>query len=367
MPRVPLASLWENLGATLKKEKDWEIPSLFKDFASECEAVRKSVGLLDLSSRGKIEVTGKDRISFLHNLLTNDLKALGLGEGSYAALLNAQGQILADMSVYVFANSVLLEMEAGLEKKVLERFEKLHVTEDVECRDVTGEWILLAVQGPKSEALVDALIQGPVMVTEEFRHIHCSILDTPATLVRRSVTGEKGFHFFIPSQKGEPIVKRILEVGRLYGIKPVGSNAYEILRIEAGIPRYGIDMDETVMLPETGLETIAASETKGCYPGQEVVARIKTYGGLNRKLSGLTFEKGSLPKTGDKVLRGREEIGFVTSACHSPTLGLGIALGYLKKGCFDSQEAATINSAPHPIEAKIIPLPFYKTRETSNA
>ena len=361
MPRVPLAAFWESFGATLKKEKEWEIPALFKDFASECEAVRKGVGILDLSYRAKIEVTGKDRVAFLHNLLTNDIKNLGLGSGCHATLLNAQGRILADMNVYAFANSILLEMEGGLEKKVLGCLEKLHVTEEVCLREVTEEWILLSLQGPRSEALVGALIHGPVMVTEEFQHTNFQILEIPATLIRRSVTGEKGFHFLIPKEKGEPIVKRILEVGKLYGIRPVGSGAYEILRIEAGIPRYGIDMDETAVLPETGLEPFTVNETKGCYPGQEVVARIKTYGGLHRRLSGLVFDKKSLPRTNDKVSKGHEEIGFVTSACHSPTLGKGIALAYLKKGYFDSGGEVTIASTPQTIPAKITTFPFYKS------
>ena len=343
----------------MKKEKDWEIPSLFRDFASECRAVRKGVGLLDLSYRGKLEVTGKDSTDFLHNVLTNDIKSLGFGNGCYATLLNAQGQILADMNVSIFTNSVFLEMESGLEKKILERLSRLKVTEQVEIRDVTSEWIILSLQGPKSESLVGALIHGPMMmVTEEFQHTHFSILDTPVTLVRRSVTGERGFHLLIPQREGEPIAKRILAVGGLYGMKPVGSNAYEILRIEAGIPRYGIDMDETVLLPETGLETIAASETKGCYPGQEVVARIKTYKGLNRKLSGLVFDKGALPKTGDKVLKNGKEIGFVTSACHSPTLEKGIALAYLGKGFFDPPQSVSIASNPAALPAEVAALPF---------
>ena len=357
MAKIPLAFLWENLGATLKKEKDWEMPSLFKDFASECEAVRKGVGILDLSCRGKIEVTGKDRVSFLHRVLSQDIQTLGLGAGAYAALLNAQGRILADMNVFVFANRILLDTEVGLEKKIIAALEKLHVTEDVELGDATGRWILISLQGPKTEALLAALIHGSVVVNREFYHTNFTLLDTPATLIRRSVTGEKGFHLLIPKENGEPIVKRILEVGKPYGIRPVGSGAFEILRIEAGIPRYGIDMDETVTLPETGLEGIVASEAKGCYPGQEVVARIKTYGGLNRRLSGLLFDKSYLPRTGDKVTKDGQEIGFVTSACHSPTLGKGVAFAYLQKGNFSDGLEVSIVSAP-PIPARTTPLPF---------
>lgn len=361
MPRVPLASFWENLGATLKKEKDWEIPSLFKDFASECRVVRKAVGLIDLSYRGKVEVTGKDRVLFLHNLLSNDIKSLGLGNGCYAALLTPQGRIVADVNVYAFASSFLLGMEPGLEPKVIGYLEKHRINEDVSLRDATNDWAVLSLQGPRSEALVGALIHGPVMVNEEFHHTNFMILEIPATLVRRSITGEKGFHLLIPRDKVEPVAKRILEVGRVYGLSPVGASAFEILRIEAGIPRYGIDMDETTLLPETGLEAVAASETKGCYPGQEVVARIKTYGGLQRKLCGLVFDKSALPRTGDKVSEGKEEIGFVTSACHSPTLGKGIALVYLQKGHFDKEEGVSIKCSPEPIEAKVSRLPFYRS------
>ncbi len=357
MPKVTLAPFWESLGATLKKEKDWEIASLFKDFASECATIRKRVGLLDLSSRGKIEVTGRDRIDFLHNVLSNDIKTLGFGKGCYATLLNAKGQILADMNVYVFDNSILLETESGLEQTLIEKLSKLRVTEEVDFRNVTKERVILSLQGPKSEPLVGALIHGPVMmVTEEFQHTNFSLLGTTVTLVRHSVTGEKGFHLFISDDKAEAIAKRILAVGGLYGIKPVGLSAYEILRIEAGIPRYGIDMDETTLLPETGLESIAASETKGCYPGQEVVARIKTYGGLSRKLCGLVFEKEGLPKSKEKVLRDKREIGFVTSACHSPTIGKGIALAYLQKGNFEAGTPVFIQASS--LSAKVTPLPF---------
>ena len=360
MNRVPLANFWENLGGTIKKEKGWEIPSLFKDFSSECEAVRRGVGLFDLSHRGKIEVAGKDRLSFLHNILTNDIKNLGLGSGCYAVLLNAQGRILGDMNVFVFANSIFLEMEPGLEEKLVKQFEKLHVSEDVRFRIVTQDWVELSLQGPKSEALVGALIHGPVMVKEEFAHTNFQILDIPATLIRRSVTGEKGFHLLIPKTQGEPIAKRILEVGKLYGLRPMGAGAAEILRIEAGIPRYGVDMDETVTLPETGLEALAASETKGCYPGQEVVARIKTYGGLNRKLAGLVFEKGNPPRPGGKILKGKEEAGEITSACDSPTLEKGIALAYIKKGYFESGQELTVRSSSKPIPSRVASLPFIR-------
>jgi len=286
-------------------------PSLFfKDFAGECEAARKKVALFNFSSRGKIEVTGTERISFLNSVLSNDIETPGMGEGTYAALLTAQGRVLADMNVYVFANSVLLETEPGLEEKLRQGLEKLHITEEVEIRIATAEFAQLSLQGPKSEALAASLVKGPVRVEKEFHHANVTVFDVPATLVRRSVTGEKGFHLFLAPGNVETVVKRVLELGKPYGVRQAGPEAAEILRIEAGIPRYGVDFDETVMLPETGLEDAAASETKGCYPGQEVVARTKTYGQAPRKLKGLVFEKSAvLPRPGDRILKDGNEAG----------------------------------------------------------
>lgn len=359
---LPLNPLWESLGATLKTERDWRIPSIFRDFHYEYTAVRKGVGLIDLSYRGKIEVTGKDRAAFLHNVLTNDIQSLGLGGGCYATLLSAAGKVLLDMNVLVFANFILLDLEMDLEKKALELLNKFLIQEDVKLRDVTGEYAHIALEGPRSEALAQALFAGPFPELTEHQLANFPMGETDVTIIRQNRTGEKGYHLLIPAAGAAEVADRALVVGKLYGLRPVGFGASEILRIEAGVLRYGVDMDENITLSEAGLDGIAASETKGCYPGQEVVARIKTYGGLNRKIAGLTFAKGALPGAGEKIYSGDgKEIGYVTSACVSPTLDQGIAIGILAKGFFPlgtESKRVKIKSAGGEIGAATTALPF---------
>lgn len=362
MPReLPLNPLWEHLGATLKTEKDWKIPSIFRDFLSEYQAVRKRIGLADFSFRGKISVTGKDRVSFLHNLLTNDIKSLGLGDGCYAALLSAAGKVLVDFNVYVFANFILLDTELGYEKKVFELLQKFIITEDVKLSDVTEQFAHAALLGKRSEVLAQALFPGHFPDFAEFHHANFHLGDSDVILIRQSRSGAKGFHLLIPAGKADRVAERVLLVGKLYGLAPIGFGTAEIIRMEAGIPRYGIDVDENVSLGEAALDDLATSETKGCYPGQEVVARTKTYGGLQRKLIGLTFQKGPLPAAGDKIVTSdaaEKEIGWITSACASPALEKGIALGYLAKGYFEKSIEVRIKSRGNTLPAVTDPQPF---------
>lgn len=355
---LPLNPLWETLGATLKVEQDWRIPSIFKDFQTEYTAVRKGVGLIDQSYRGKIEVTGKDRASFLHRMLSNDIQSLGLGDGCYAALLTASGKILMDMNVLVFANCIRLGVDMGMERRLISHLNKYLINEEVQLRDITEDYALLALQGPRSEALAHALFPGPFPELSKRQHGNFHMGDAEVTVVRISRTGEWGYHLVVEKEKAMKVAERVMVVGKLYGLRPVGHSASEILRIEAGVLRYGIDVNEDISLPETGLENLAASENKGCYPGQEVVARTKTYGGLQRKMTGFIFEKGPLPGSGSKVLKEGKELGWITSACFSPALGKGIALGYAMKDLFGSPQEVKIQTAQAEISAHTTDLPF---------
>ena len=361
---LPLNPLWESLGATLKVESDWRIPSMFKDFQSEYQAVRKTVGSMDLSYRGKIEVTGRDRIHFLHRMLAGDIQGLGIGTGCYTALLSAAGKVLMDTNLLVFANSVYLGTEIGNEKRVIELLGGYIINEDVKLKDVTEDFALIALQGPRSEALAQAIFPGPFPELTKRQHVNFHIGEANVTMIRISRTGEWGYHLQIPKEDARQVVNRIMVVGRLYGLRPVGFGATEILRIEAGVPRYGVDVTEEVTLPETGLDKFAASETKGCYPGQEVVARTATYGGPAKKLTGLIFAKGPLPAAGDKIYSGGEEIGRITSACISPVLDKGIALGYVKKGYFEKSATVTLKTKQGPLESTTTTLPFIPLAST---
>ncbi len=279
---------------------------------SEYTALKKSAGLLDLSARGKIEVSGSDRVSFLHNILTQDIKNLQPGQSTYAALLSAPGKVLADMNVFVFENQLVLDTEPGLEKKLLPLLDKFLITEDAVLKDITAETAHLAVEGPKAVIPAD--------------------LKFPFFSMLRGMTGPKAFHSIMPKSEARAVKEALICAGAVNA----GPEALEIARIEWGWLRYGIDMDETVSLSETGLDEISASETKGCYPGQEVVARTKTYKGLQKKMVRLILNGKNLPKNGEEILSAEEKnIGRITSACYSEETGKNIALGYVAKGFFE--------------------------------
>jgi len=359
---LPLNPIWESIGAQFRSEKDWRTPLRFAGLNKEYTAVRKGVGLMDFSFRGKIQATGNDRISFLHSILTNDIKNLESGGGCYAALLSAKGRVLMDMNVHVFSGSVLLDVEIGMEKKALELLDKHLIAEDITLQDVTDQYAMISIQGPRSEKLAKALFADSLHAIPESWHLNLKVGDTDAALINLSHTGEKGYDILIAKDRASKITEQVLQMGKNDGIVPVGSEASEILRIEAGILRYGIDMDDTVTLSETGLDAVAASETKGCYPGQEVVARTKTYEGLNKKMMGLLMAGESVPNSGDKICSGDQEIGRVTSACYSPHMDKGIALGYLRKGFYDPSTKVKIIFGISGISAIPHPLPFIKTK-----
>ncbi len=285
-------------------------------FESEYRALRETAGLIDLSSRGKIEVTGPDRVEVLQNILTQDVAPLKPGQSAYAALLTATAKVLADMNVFVFQDRAVLDTEPGVEKKLPALLEKFIIMEDASVKDATAGTTHLALEGPAAEKIAADLPGGFPMM--------------------RGFTGKPAFGFIVSKDEKEKIKSKILKRGAV----EIGQEAFEAARIENGWLRYDVDMDESTPLPETGLDAVAASGTKGCYPGQEVVARTETYKGLLRKMVRLKFREGNV-KAGDKIFSGEKEIGRITSACRLPS-GRGRGLGYIAKGYFENPGEVTL-------------------------
>jgi aminomethyltransferase len=323
--QLPLNSIWGSLGANFEIIDDWWIPETFKDLPEEHQAAAAKKFLADVSFLGKVRVSGADHLSFLHNILTQDIKSLVPGQGALAALLTATGKTLMLMDVHRFDGYTLLIVETGMASKTIELLDKFLITEEVRFEDATSDYALLET----SENLTTPYSLTPV-------------------LGRSRV--------LIPSKDAVDFTQKLITTSPF---QPIGRKTMEILRIEKGIPRYGADVDETIILSETGLEDLAASETKGCYPGQEVIAKIKTYGRLNRKIMGFLLEEKSLPSKGDKIvdLERDKEAGWITSSCFSPALGRNIALGYLTREFFDENRKMLIQSKK-AFKALSTPLPF---------
>jgi folate-binding protein YgfZ len=268
----------------------------------EAGALRTGAGLVDLAWRGVVELTGRDRGRFLHGMCTNDIKKLQTGQGCMAAIVNRQGKMVAEMIVYVAENAILLEMERSNLVASIEHLSKFIVADDVTFR--VSDAAVLGFWGPRAPSL---------LAVRDLPDFHVAMRDGVAVARNRTI-GVEGYHLIVPAAKAD-------EADRLlgHGVVPVGFEAHEALRIESGFPRWGADMDATLLPMEAGLEPLAISYSKGCYIGQEVIQRVKTYSEPPRMLVQLEVQETS---AGDKVTRDAEEVGIVTSATRSLALAL---------------------------------------------
>ncbi|MBI4341132.1 MAG: aminomethyl transferase family protein [Candidatus Omnitrophica bacterium] len=314
---------------------EWLAPWRIVSTDAEYQMLRSGVGLIDYSTQALIEVQGADRAAFLHNLLTNDITRLAPGGGCHAALLTANAKLVAELLVIAEAESIWLMCDALRAPAVAQTLERYHFSEAVTITNHERRQAVLAVQGPHTMAALTQLVGGPVALPQPGDHLQATIEGVPVRLIRWSLAREIGVLCLAAAEEAEALWHLLLQQGLAWGMKAVGWEALNIARIEAGVPWFGLDMTEEHLLPETGLEATAVSDTKGCYLGQEVIARLSTYGSVSKRLMGLVVEGTAVPATGDAIVRDGEELGRVTSACQSPALGRPIALGYVKRGGYE--------------------------------
>ncbi len=325
----------------------------------EYEAVKKGAGLLDLSARGKIRLSGKEHLKFLQGMLTNDVMKLAEGEGTYAAILTVKGRMLSDMRVYKAAESVLLDLEPGINVKVKDLLLKYRLSYKAAVDDVTEELSLFSIQGPESKNILEAAgITVPDL--KEHGHFKAALNGMEVICAAACRTGEEGYDLYFPADRSEEARGYLMEKGSPFGLEPVGYKALEVLRIEAGIPIYGKDMDEETIPIEAGIWN-ALSFEKGCYVGQEVVARIKWRGHVNRHLMGIVLEEGYTPSAGDEIFAGEKKIGRITSQAFSPALGRNVALGYVRREFVEPGTEVFVASADGSRgKGAVRPLPLFK-------
>lgn len=333
------------------------MPSRFADPMEEYRAVRSHVGLLDLSHRALLCFTGADRVSFLHGIVSNDVKILADGTGTAAAFLNVHGKILADARIFAAADSLIVDLWAFLKEKILDHVNRYLIADEVEIADLSHDWAILSFQGPDARPLVSELLQDTDLPTQEHHHRRISLNGTELRVVRASHTGEEGYDLMAAIPTLLSLMPGIEELRKKFSGRWIGSQALDTLRIEAGIPRYGVDMDEDNLLLETGLDQ-AFSFQKGCYLGQEVVERIRSRGHVNRKLTGIVLEGGAPPDPGSRIYAAEKEIGRVTSSIVSPLLARPIALGYVHRDYLSPGTQVRVQREGEAITAAITALPF---------
>jgi folate-binding protein YgfZ len=279
----------------------------FGDAAREAEAARTSSAAIDLSWRAVIEMTGRDRARFLHGMCTNEIKKLTPGGGCLAAVVNRQGKMVGDIAVHAAENALLLETDRANAPALIEHLNRFVVADDVTLR--VSEAAVVGLYGPSAGALLGMSASPPYQ--GQMREGGVFVAADPALPV-------PGFTLIVPPGRDE--MSGLLG----HGMSPLGFEAWERLRIENGFPRWGADMGPDVLPMEAGLEPLAIRYDKGCYIGQEVIQRVKTYSEPPKMLVQLAFD-GEAPAVGAKIVAGAEEVGHVTSVAP------GLALGYVRK------------------------------------
>jgi folate-binding protein YgfZ len=320
---------------------------------------------VDLSFRGRLCVLGADRRSFLNGQVTQNVKDLKTGEGCYAALITAKGRMRSDLNIYCLEGELLLDFEPGLSAAVRARLEKHIIAEDAQVADAAPHYGLLSLQGPRAAAVLEGLsLRGPQKNFWAARFENVALGEV--YVANQPRFGTAGFDLFVAVEALPAAAKQVLTAARAAGGRLCGWAALETARIEAGIPRFGADMDGTNLPPEAGLDNRAVSYSKGCYVGQEVMARIRTYGQVAKTLRGLRLpdDLPALPNRGDKLFLGGKEVGRITSAAASPALRANIALGYVWREANQTGTELLLETGGKKVPARIVDLPFGALSQT---
>jgi len=322
------------------------------DITRQYRAAREGVALFERSSLGKVTVTGRDRQTFLQGMLTNDVKGLGPGQGVAAAFLDAHGKVMALLAVYATADRVLLELPASLTEKTLQTLDRYLISEKAYFEAADEAFAIVSLQGPGARPLVERLA-GATLDLPPYGHAEVSLDGAPVRVINRAEGPAPGFHCWV-SAGHAAAVRSVLESA---GAVVAEAETLDVLRVEAGQPWYPQDVDDSVILPETRLESLV-SYTKGCYIGQETVARVKYRGHVNRALSGLVVEGERVPDAGARLTAEGKEVGRVTSAVRSIALGRPIALGYVRREHFEPGSALGVVDGTGEQPARVVALPF---------
>jgi folate-binding protein YgfZ len=344
-------------GAVFSERDGWLLPNHFGDPKGEYKAVRSTAALIDRCHRGLLQLTGPDRLSFLQGMLSNDLRTLKPGEGQPAAVLNQQGKVLGDVRVLQSENSFYLVLWEFIKDKIVDHLNRYLVADEVEIADRSGDYGILSIQGPQSKVLLQKLVGQGELPGRSAQHTIVAVGVANICVVRNGDTGEIGFDLIIPVAALQDVAQRATDAGKQLSARWVGEEAHNIRRIEAGIPRYGIDFTEENLLLETGLND-AVSFTKGCYLGQEVVERIRSRGHVNKKLLGLLLDGDGAVRAGALIYASDKEVGAITSSVYSLSLRRPIALGYVHRDFSAAGTKLLVKHDGAPIPATVNDLPF---------
>ncbi len=283
------------------------------------DALRTGAAWLDLTGRGAIKLFGEDRVRLLHAMTTNHIEQLTPGTGCYAYFLSAQGRILADVNVLCRPDHLWLDTEPETHEKVFQHLDKFIIADDVTLEDATEQTAVIAIEGPQSAAVLQSIgapVPEPAYASEAWND---------GLVARLSYTGGPGFFLFAPMERKPDLIEQIERAGAV----AAGPEAFRIVRLEHGKPRYGEDLSERYLAQEAN-QLHALHFSKGCYLGQEIVERVRSRGQVHRVLMRVEIDSTDPPAPGTKLQADGKDIAEITAAAFSPGLAKVAALAYVR-------------------------------------
>ncbi len=358
MHKTSLNDLHRELGATLVDFAGWEMPIRYGSIKTEHHAVRHAAGLFDLGHMARIDIRGSERVAFLEKLATNRVAGLEDGEAHYSLLCKPDGGIVDDVIFYNLSDRIFLVANASNREKVVAWLQQ-HAEGDVQIEDRSDELDMLAIQGPASAAITGAALGIEELVAQlaYYRSAGFRFEGQPALLARTGYTGEDGFEIYLPRPLGVALWQRLAEAGTEAGILAIGLAARDTLRLEACMPLYGHEIDETTNPLEAGL-SFAVKLNKD-FIGRDALAQIKA-DKPRRALVGFQLEGKRVARQGYALMADGEAVGTVTSGAPSPTLGCNVGLGYVPRRMRKSGTSLSVDVRGRQEPARVVKRPFYK-------
>jgi aminomethyltransferase len=366
LKRTSLHATHVALGARMVPYGGWDMPVEYSGITAEHTAVRTAAGLFDVSHMGQIELAGPNALAAVQHMTSNDAGKLQVGQAQYSALTTPQGTFVDDVLVYRMGPShyLLVVNASNIDKDHAWIVEQAKAAGEVAVVNSSDRYALIAVQGPKARAIVQALTAVPLDTIKYYWFAHGEIAGVRGTVSRTGYTGEDGYEIFVPPQFAANLWNALLQAGKPHGLIPCGLGARDTLRLEAAMRLYGNDMDETTTVMECDLGWIVGWN-KPEFLGHEVLKKQKAEGTARTLVGFEMTEPRAIARHGYAVHHGGAAVGQVTSGTQTPYLKKAIGMAYVPPALAAPGTEIAIEIRGRACPARVVPLPFYKRPKTT--
>jgi aminomethyltransferase len=362
MKSIPLRHKHEALGASFTDFGGWEMPVRYSSDLAEHHAVREAAGLFDISHMGEIFIEGKDAAAFLDFALVGVASEIAIGRAKYSLICNESGGIIDDLIVYRLGqNAFLVVANASNREVVVAEMEQRATSFDVDVRDESDLWALLAIQGPNSVSILSETTTSPLEDLKYYAISEAEISGVPCLLARTGYTGEDGFEIYIPVASAASVMDAIFAAGKDKGLLPTGLACRDTLRLEAGMPLYGHEMNLEINPFEAGFGKVVRLDKPGDFVGKAALAKLSQVE-PSKVLVGLQGSGKRAARADYEVfVEGlTHSVGVITSGALSPTLGFPVAMAYVSADFADVDTPISVDIRGTQTAFRVVKLPFYK-------